>query len=110
MKAETPDDAGLSRVLHEWKVDASLPPRFPERVWTTIATRESARAHRWAWMREALWGTLTRPAFAISYAVLLLAAGWFAGTWQAHEASQRAGETMGIRYVQSLDPYQMSRH
>ena len=110
MKTEIPDDAGLSRVLQEWKVDSSLPPRFEEQVWTRIATRESAKMNRWLWLRETFLGAFTRPGIAISYAAVLLAVGWVAGSWQAQAESRHADETMGTRYVQSLDPYQMGRH
>lgn len=108
MKSETPnrDDGRLSQLLQEWKTDASLPPRFSEQVWRRIENqteRHAPAASRWrTWIALAF----ARPSFALAYAAILLTAGLLGGFWQAHVMSQRTSETLSIRYVQRVDPYQ----
>jgi hypothetical protein len=107
MKPETPnrDDGRLSQLLHEYKVDASLPPRFNEQVWRRIESRAPA-ASTLANLRTWIALAFARPSFAISYVAILLLAGLLVGLWQAHATSQRTAETLSTRYVQMVDPYQ----
>jgi hypothetical protein len=111
MKSETPnrDDGRLSQLLQEWKTDASLPPRFNERVWRRIESQNPAASPS---LNLRTWIALAfaRPSFAVSYAVILLAVGLLAGIWQGHSTSQRAAETLSTRYVQRVDPYQTPHH
>jgi hypothetical protein len=106
MKSDTPggDDRQLKRLLHEWRVASSLPPRFNEQVWHRIQrpTAASPLANLRSWMAVAF----ARPTFAFSYAAILLLAGLLAGFWQGHAASERTVETLSARYVQAVDPYQ----
>jgi len=106
------DDPALSRTLKSWKIDSSLPPRFEERVWSRIANREAEAIMVTPWTALRLWlrQMALKPAFAVSYAAVLLVAGLAGGLWQSRLAEQRTEQTMGTRYVQMVDPYQMPRH
>ena len=105
------DESRLREVLREWRVDASLPPRFQERVWRRIEGREAQPASSlWAQWFNPIAAALARPRLAVSYVTVLLAAGLLAGYWQAQVTKVRAAETLSARYVQMLDPYQMPRH
>jgi hypothetical protein len=63
----------------------------------------------WGEFQDWIAHLLVRPSLAVGYAVILLLAGVAAGSWQARVGAQRASETLGSRYVQMLDPYQMPR-
>jgi hypothetical protein len=103
------DPEPLQRVLKDWRVETPLPPRFQAQVWTRIAARESAGFAPWKSLTRWLEQLALRPAFAVSYASLLLVIGLGAGLWQSHQASRRNLEAMSARYVQMVDPYQMPR-
>ena len=94
MKPEDPmpSDEALRQVLHQWKVDAPLPPRFQEQVWRRIERSESQ--------------VQARPSLAVSYVTLLLLAGLLAGYWQVRSARAQTDENMGARYVQLVAPFQ----
>ena len=112
MKPE-PNDEKLSKVLHEWKGQSSLPPRFQESVWRQIETASTARAATPSvWSVCAHWiGTLLpRPAMATAYVAVLLAVGVSAGWAQAHQTNERVKGELGDRYVRVLDPYQAPRN
>lgn len=101
----------LGRILQEWQVDASLPPRFQEDVWRRIARSEGSRENSW-WKDFLLTceAAFRRPALAVSYVAILLVIGLSVGIAQARHSSARLDETLGTRYVQSIDPYQAHRH
>ncbi len=109
MKAnQTPeDDRALRQVLREWKVEAPLPPRFQEEVWRRIGRAESrAEVPSIGAGLTALVGSLlARPRFAFSYVTALLVVGVVAGSFAAQAATKRMNADLGVRYVQSLDPY-----
>ncbi|HZR18113.1 MAG TPA: hypothetical protein VFE51_12530 [Verrucomicrobiae bacterium] len=111
MKAQPSNesDQALSRVLHEWKVQTPLPPRFEEGVWLGIARRQ-ARRPAWRLIWERLGAAIARPALATSYLAVLLLAGLVVGYWQARAANARAEAQLSARYVQVVDPYQMLHH
>jgi hypothetical protein len=100
------NDEHLRALLREWVVDAPLPPRFQEQVWQRIQ-RADARP------KTALWPALLRladvllprPKLAFAYAAVLLAVGVAAGSWTAQIQSSRLDTALGLRYVQSVDPY-----
>lgn len=101
-------DGQLRNALREWVVDTKLPPRFQEEVWRRISREKDLRPPsfrrvviRWI---EAIF---SRPALAGSYVAVLLVAAVTAGFWQGH--GTRASEWR-VRYVQSVDPYQMHRN
>jgi hypothetical protein len=106
------EDAGpLRELLAAWRVEAVLPPRFQARVWRRIEQRAvRPEFGGWTELFNALGAALARPRLAVSYVILLLAAGLLAGYWQGRLAQTRAEETLGARYVQMLDPYQMPPH
>lgn len=110
MTNKSPEDERLSELLAEWKVEASLPPRFQEQVWNRIAKGEAAKPVS-AWIVLSGWieNTFTRPAMAVSYLAILLFAGLGAGFWQAHGKTARGDTEWRARYVQMVDPYQMPR-
>lgn len=110
MKTEPLDDSQISQLLHEWKIESTLPPRFSEQVWRRIASEENAATGFLQGLRLSLSRLVSRPTVAFSYLVVLLLIGSAAGLWQAQAKSQRAEETLSVRYVQMLDPYQMPRH
>jgi hypothetical protein len=113
MKPENPmqSDEALRQTLQQWKVDASLPPRFQEQVWRRIELSE-APVELPAWLR--LWNrlsaALTRPSLAVSYVTLLLLSGVLAGYLQAHISRTQASGDMAARYVQMVSPFQSPHH
>lgn len=111
MKELTENDEPLRQLLREWVVEIKLPPRFQEKVWRRIAHREEEAKPS---LRQALshWleSVFKRPALAVSYVAVLLAAGLTTGYVQAQEKSARAESQWRTLYVQSVDPYQAPRN
>ena len=108
MKPDNPmqSEQELRQVLHEWKVEAPLPPRFQERVWRRIERSEpQAPVPAWVLLWQRLSALLARPSLAVSYVTVLLLAGLLAGYWQVRVTRAQADENMGARYVQSVDPF-----
>lgn len=106
-KQEPENDEHLRSLLREWVVDAPLPPRFQEQVWQRIE-RAGARPTLltlWRSTLLALQRSLARPKLAFSYVTVLLAVGVAAGSWAAQIQSSRLDTALGLRYVQSVDPY-----
>jgi hypothetical protein len=96
----------LSKVLAEWKVDAPLPPRFQEQVWQRLAQAErgaepAAQGSLWRLIEV----VLPRPGFAYSYLAALVVFGVVAGSWAAQIETSRMDSKLGLRYVQTIDPY-----
>ncbi len=112
MKPKNPsqeNDPPLSRVLGQWKVDATLPPRFQENVWRRIAQQETKAGPRQSfisWIEAAF----KRPALVTSYVTVLLFIGLTAGYLQAHDKMLDEQSRERTLYVQSVDPYQVPRH
>lgn len=108
---EPENDRSLNKVLSQWVVDAPLPPRFQEQVWQRIerTTPQPAIPFSISLIRL-LEAILPRPKLAYSYAVILLAVGMVAGTWAAQAQNTRTQESLGSRYIQSIDPYQTASH
>jgi hypothetical protein len=104
-----PDDAGLGRVLREWKVKTPLPLRFQEQVWRRIEHSDQAES-LWSLVTRRISAALARPSLALSYVSVLLAIGIAAGYWQARVTRAHTDENMGARYVQMMDPYQRMPH
>jgi hypothetical protein len=106
-------DEQLSKLLHEWKVEMNLPPRFQELVWRRIeqAGHSSSTSAPSAWAVIAHWiGTmLPRPALAASYVAILLAIGVTAGWAQAQQETAQVKTDLADRYIRVLDPYQAPR-
>jgi len=107
------NDEQLSRTLREWKVDASLPPRFQEGVWREIegaSARREKRPSVWGMFAHLIGTVLPRPALAAAYVAVLLTIGATAGWTQAHQTNARVKGELGERYVRVLDPYQAPRN
>jgi hypothetical protein len=99
-------DEVLRGVLREWVVESPLPPRFQEQVWQRI-TRAEVRPEPavWAGLLRLVGVFLPRPGIALSYLAALLVLGVVAGSWAAQVKASRLDADLGLRYVQSLDPY-----
>ena len=100
----------MREVLREWKVEAPVPPRFKEGVWRRIEQAEKAAGPGlWARVEHVLEAVLPRPKFAFACVAVLLAVGVLGGTFAAQATTRRQNAELGLRYVQSLDPYQTAR-
>ena len=96
-------------MLHQWKTEAPLPPRFAEGVWQRIERNERPAAEDvWAVLRGWLSGMFLRPSLAVSYVAMLLLVGLAAGYWQGRAGSQRVEERLSMQYVHAVDPYQQT--
>jgi hypothetical protein len=104
---ETPDQNRLlQHALQQWTVDASLPPRFRENVWKRVSRADGApSAGFWATLARLLAVVLPRPRVAFSYLALLLAVGVAGGALAAQIKTRRLQSELGLRYMQSIDPY-----
>jgi len=97
----------LSDVLKEWRVEASLPPRFREGVWRRIAiSRETRSAWIGFWQSVVFrWEALVRkPVGVAACLALFTAVGVGLGTWHAQEFAQRAETAWQHAYFQSVSP------
>ncbi len=97
----------LHELLRTWTVGAALPPHFQDQVWQRIA-RAEARPMLLTLLHSTLLtlqSSLCRPKVAFSYVTVLLALGVAAGSWEAQIQSSRVDAALGMRYVQSVDPY-----
>ena len=104
-------DEALNRLLHSWKLEAPLPPRFQEAVWNRISQSEKAKpAGHWGRFSDWVEAWFARPRFALSYVAILLLVGLAAGAWRAHGRAVQDHTDWGARYVQMVDPYLMPRH
>ena len=103
------NDGAMSKLLQDWKVESSLPPRFNEQVWHRIAKTEPRGINPLASWRDWLARTFARPAMAISYVTILLLAGVTLGFWQGRANSQRTTAELGARYVQLMNSYDFQR-
>jgi hypothetical protein len=113
MKPEDPmqSDQALRQLLHEWKLESSLPPRFQEKVWHRIERHEvPVQVPGWVVLWQRLSAALTRPTPAIGYVTMLLLAGVLAGYWQARVTRAQVDEQMGARYVQLVSSFQNPHH
>ena len=100
------DDQRLRQVLRQWTVNPPLPPRFKEQVWQRIARSETQPAPSLRGsLARLLEVVVPRPRFAFSYVAVLLVLGVAAGSLAAQAKTKRLDESLGLRYVQSLDPY-----
>jgi hypothetical protein len=105
MKDESNNDESLRPLLKEWRVNASLPPRFQEDVWRRIERQQAASTTLWHLARHRLEAAFARPAVAVSYVTALIAMGLVLGAKQGQQQSARAEVRLEARYVQSIDPY-----
>jgi hypothetical protein len=103
------DDPKLDGLLHGWKVETTLPPRFQEQVWHRVAAQEAPALSPVVVLQNWIAQLILRPSFALSYASILLMLGLLGGVWQARATSHLTSEKLSARYVQMVDPYQMPR-
>jgi hypothetical protein len=108
-KNSSENDQPLSELLHQWKVDAPLPPRFGESVWRQIA-RAEVKASRWQIFTGWIEAAFRHPTLVTSYVTVLLFIGLTTGYWQAHDKTAHEQSQERISYVQSVDPYQVPRN
>jgi hypothetical protein len=112
MKDDKPfeKDETLSKLLHTWKPEAQLPPRFQQAVWKRIESAESEiTVPYWRVLAARLAAALRRPALASAYVAVLLFAGVGAGYWHAEDRAAQVKSELQERYVRTIDPYQMPR-
>lgn len=103
-------DEELRRLLLQWKIKESLPPSFRESVWRRVQAEEfRPKFGFWDRLLNSLRTTFSQPSMAVSYATVFLAAGLVAGYWQGQQAKAGLDAKLGMRYVQSVDPYQVPR-
>jgi len=95
-----PNDEKLSALLREARSTPSLPPRFQEGVWRRIEESEIPATARMNWL-EAMVSWALRPKFALTAAVVLVAAGSLAGAREGNHAAHQDAQT---RYVTSVAP------
>jgi hypothetical protein len=99
-------DAKLDALLQDWRVNDPLPAGFNRAVWRRIAARTGTElTSPYQALMSWIAGQLTRPAWSIGYALILLSAGLVTGYWQATAQTHRWDQRMASRYVQSIDPY-----
>lgn len=111
MKANDPSDkdAALSGFLKHWKVAAPLPPHFQEQVWRRIEHQEAQSppvVTPWTLLRSWVANVLPRPALAVAYVAVLLAAGAGIGWTRAQHEALRVSSQLSQRYVKTVDPFQ----
>lgn len=111
LSSSSENDDSLRHTLQAWKLTPPLPPRFQEQVWRRIA-RAEAEDKVAAWSRLTRWTdrVLARPALAAAYLALLLTSGSGAGYWHVRREAAQLDQTLGLRYVQAVDPYQAPRN
>ncbi|MDB6019452.1 MAG: hypothetical protein JWR19_3941 [Pedosphaera sp.] len=104
------DNDPLHNAMQAWKVATPLPPRFQEQVWQRIEQAQVVeKATLWMVLQNWFQTALSRRAVAVSYLVILLMVGLTSGYWQGRQKASRVEATLSVRYVQSVDPYQMPR-
>jgi len=103
---DTENEDRLRALLRSWVVDTPLPPRFQEQVWRRIERAElRPESPLWARLLRLVEVALPRPRVAFAYVSVLLAVGITAGAWAAQAKTNHSQEDLGLRYVQSIDPY-----
>lgn len=103
------EDFALDASLKRWQPEATLPPRFGERVWKRIARSKVTPSPRWARFWQEIAAGLAKPSLAAVYLALLLITGLVGGYYHARLAETHTLEDLSTRYVQMVDPYQ-TRH
>lgn len=101
-------DAKLDALLGQWRVETPLDADFQERVWQRIASTESRGSVTVAVALARSWAEqwFSRPAIATGYLAVSLLIGIGAGWLQMRNSVSDYHESLGRKYVQSVDPYQ----
>lgn len=103
----------LTKLLQEWKPDATLPAGFEASVWNRIDAAAHSPDHAAslvATIRMWLNDLVARPQLGFAYVVFLIMIGMTAGWTQGQREAARVQEGLATRYVQTLDPYQSPRN
>jgi hypothetical protein len=96
-----PNDEKLGALLRKARPTLpSLPPRFQEGVWRRIEESEIPATARVSWL-EAVMSWALRPKFALTVAVVLVAAGSLVGAREGNRAAHQDAQT---RYIASVAP------
>jgi hypothetical protein len=106
----SPESDPLDDLLPLWKVGASLPPRFQERVWCRISHEESqARSVASPWW-TALARALARPAGATTCLAAFLLTGMALGYWGSEQYLEHTETVWRTAYLHSVTPSHASQH
>jgi hypothetical protein len=104
------DDKALRKLLKEWRMEASLPPRFQDFVWQRIERTQAPPSPSILEVIAHWFATvIPRPAFAVCYMIVLLAGGAAFGWEHARQETTHIKDNLSQRYVRALDPYQTPR-
>lgn len=107
-KIPDPADEALDSLLKTWKLDDGPHPGFGSSVWRRIeGRRRPTLTGLWNEWLDTLLAGLARPSMAVACVALLLTLGAAGGWVQARQERDRISETVGVRYVQTVDPYRM---
>jgi hypothetical protein len=107
-----PPDPALSELLHSWKVDGTLPAGFTREVQQRIASDQAqSKPATFSWLSALLQALspLQRPAFAIAYVTAGILLGALSGSRHAQSRPTPPANDPQVRYIASIDPYQMPR-
>lgn len=102
----------LTKLLQEWKPDATLPAGFQTSVWNRIDAAVRSPAHEPSFVETIrMWldQLVARPQLAFAYVLFLVMIGMTAGWTQGRREVAQVQEGLAVRYVQTLDPYQIPR-
>lgn len=100
------NDDVVSNALRDWKVAATLPPRFNEQVWHRIEVADEHRHTLWQLVSSRVDALFAKPAMAVAYMGVLTALGLALGLAHAEKKSSEVQTSLSSRYVQAIDPYQ----
>ena len=103
------NDESLSALLQDWKITSELPTRFQENVWRGIERAERQPLPTppiLSVLKGWLERLFPRPALALAYVATMLTIGGIVGLSHGQLESSRLSAELGLRYVQSVDPYQ----
>ena len=105
-KQDSSREEKLDKVLREWAAESVPPPRFREGVWRQIAAGERGdETGFWEGLCQWVGVKLPRPAYAAGFMAMVLALGVAGGAVTAQAKVRRMDSEMGMRYVQSVDPF-----
>jgi hypothetical protein len=97
----------LSEVLGEWRVEATLPPRFQEGVWRQIARTQVVQHAPGGWWTTLLlrWEKLVhRPVGVAACLTFFTALGIGFGLWHAQAYAKHTQSAWQNAYFQSVSP------
>ena len=104
---EDPSDSDLREKLAAWRIEASLPDDFQQRVWKRIAAREAANIDSpWLTWLRILATRFSVPRLALAAVIAGLFIGTTTGVVEASRWNSATWNRLEAKYVQSIDPYQ----